>query len=173
MSLFASIFDSNESQLKKLRPYVEQINSLEQEMSGFSEEQVKQKTKEWKSNPQDLDELLPQAYALVREVAKRTLNMRHFDVQLMAGIALHQGKIAEQKTGEGKTLTATLPLYLNCLAGNGVHLVTPNDYLSRHGAGWMGPIYNYLGVSVGVVMEDRSFVFDPAYETREFQDDYA
>ncbi|KKU48359.1 MAG: Protein translocase subunit SecA, partial [candidate division WWE3 bacterium GW2011_GWA2_46_9] len=153
--------------------YVEQINSLEQEMSGFSEEQVKQKTKEWKSNPQDLDELLPQAYALVREVAKRTLNMRHFDVQLMAGIALHQGKIAEQKTGEGKTLTATLPLYLNCLAGNGVHLVTPNDYLSRHGAGWMGPIYNYLGVSVGVVMEDRSFVFDPAYETREVQDDYA
>jgi len=110
-----------------------------------------------------LDDLLPEAFAVVREVSKRTTKMRHFDVQLMAGIVLHQGRIAEQKTGEGKTLTATLPLYLNALGGEGCHLVTPNDYLSRHGAGWMGPIYHFLGISVGVIIHDQAFLYDPEH----------
>jgi len=116
---------------------------------------------------------LPEAFALAREAAKRTLGQRMYDVQLMSGITLHQGKIAEQRTGEGKTLTATLPLYLNSLTGRGVHLVTPNDYLSRHGAGWMGQVYEKLGISVGVVMQSRAFVYDSEFEGHEFDDSYA
>jgi len=117
-----------------------------------------------------LDELLPEAYAAVREAARRTLNMRHFDVQIIGGIVLHQGKVAEMKTGEGKTLVATLPLYLNSLTGRGVHLVTPNDYLSKFGVQWMGPIYHFMGVSVGVIQSAAadpnrgSFLYDPAYQ---------
>ena len=130
------------------------------------------KTEFSKKTSKDLDNVLPEVYALVREASKRSLKLRHYDVQLIAGIVLHQGKIAEQKTGEGKTLTATLPLTLNALLGEGVHLVTPNDYLSRHGAGWMGPVYDYLGLSVGVIMQERAFVFDSKYENSEFQDDY-
>ncbi|MBC7222924.1 MAG: preprotein translocase subunit SecA, partial [Anaerolineae bacterium] len=116
-----------------------------------------------------LDELLPEAYAVVREAARRTLNMRHFDVQIIGGIVLHQGKVAEMKTGEGKTLVATLPLYLNSLTGRGVHLVTPNDYLSKFGVQWMGPIYHFMGVSVGVIQSAAadpnrgSFLYDPDY----------
>ncbi len=182
MRVLSEIFDSNEKQLKRLKPVIERVNSFEKEMSNLSELRFKEKTREWKeglkglSNEKQkiyLDDILPQAYALVREAARRTVSMRHFDVQLAAGVVLHQGKIAEQKTGEGKTLTATLPLYLNSLTGRGVHLVTPNDYLSRHGAGWMGPIYDYLGVSVGVIMEDRSFIYDLSYASNEFQDEYA
>jgi len=180
--MFAGLLDTNEKQLRKLRPMVDQINGLEEETKKLSQEEIRKKTQYWKEKSRKLsdeeqekylNQILPEAYALVRESALRSLGQRHFDVQLMAGIILHQGKIAEQRTGEGKTLTATLPLYLNSLAGKGVSLVTPNDYLARHGAGWMGAVYNYLGISVGVIMQERAFVFDPAYNGTEFEDAYA
>ncbi len=180
--MFKFLFDSNEKQLNKIRPIVLKINSFEEEISKLTQEQMKAQTTKWQQELKTLDdeaqqnylnEILPKAFALVREAGKRTLNMRHFDVQLMAGVVLHEGKIAEQKTGEGKTLTATLPLYLNSLTGRGVHLITPNDYLSRHGAGWMGPVYDYLGLRVGVVMQERAFIYDPTYEGKEFGDTYA
>jgi len=182
MSILKKLFDSNEKQIAKLKPLLTEVNSYSGEFETLTDQELSQKTAVWKAELRKLDqedqerklnELLPQAFALVREVSSRTLKMRHFDVQILAGIALHQGKIAEQKTGEGKTLTATLPLYLNSLTGRGVHLVTPNDYLSRHGAGWMGSLYVGLGVNVGVVMQERAFVFDPAYENIEFEDAYA
>ncbi len=180
--MFKALFNPNEKQLNKLKPLVEKINSLEQEYSQLTDAQIIEKTNNWKQevikipekeHAKYLDDTLPYAYAIVREASKRALGMRHYDVQLMAGIVLHQGKIAEQKTGEGKTLTATLPLYLNALTQKGVHLVTPNDYLSRHGAGWMGSLYIKLGLSVGVIMDQRAFVYDPNYETQEFKDDYS
>ncbi|HOV97488.1 MAG TPA: preprotein translocase subunit SecA, partial [bacterium] len=180
--MFGSIFDTNEKQLKKIWPIVGNVNSFEESVKNLSREEMVEKTKKWKEELKNigdqeiekrLGEILPEAYALVRESSSRTLKMRHYDVQILAGIILHQGKIAEQKTGEGKTLTATLPLYLNSLTGRGVHLVTPNDYLSRHGAGWMGPIYDYLGVSVGVIVQDRAFVYDPSYQSTEFEDSYS
>jgi len=180
--MFGSIFDTNEKQLKKIWPIVGNVNSFEESVKNLSREEMVEKTKKWKEELKNigdqeiekrLGEILPEAYALVRESSSRTLKMRHYDVQILAGIILHQGKIAEQKTGEGKTLTATLPLYLNSLTGRGVHLVTPNDYLSRHGAGWMGPIYDYLGVSVGVIVQDRAFVYDPSYQNTEFEDSYS
>ena len=175
-------FDTNEKQLKKFTPLVEKINSLEEEIRKLPENDFKAKTLDWKKSlrnksaeeqEQFLNELLPEAFALVREAANRSIGMRPYDVELIAGIVLHQGKIAEQKTGEGKTLTATMPLYLNALTGKGCHLITPNDYLSRHGAGWMGPVYNYLGMSVGVIMQEKAFIYDPNYENITFQDDYA
>lgn len=180
--MFGKLFDSNEKQLKQLRPFVEEINSFESDFENLSPEQVKEKTKKWQDDlsglsiddqEKYLDKILPEAFALVKEAAKRMLKERAHDVQLMAGIVLHQGKIAEQKTGEGKTLTATLPSYLNSLTGRGVHVVTPNDYLSRHGAGWMGPVYDYLGVSVSVVMQQHAYEYDLKYEGSEFQDEYA
>jgi preprotein translocase subunit SecA len=180
--MFGSIFDTNEKQLKKIWPIVGNVNSFEESVKNLSREEMIEKTKKWKEELKNigdqeiekrLGEILPEAYALVRESSSRTLKMRHYDVQILAGIILHQGKIAEQKTGEGKTLTATLPLYLNSLTGRGVHLVTPNDYLSRHGAGWMGSIYDYLGVSVGVIVQDRAFVYDPSYQSTEFEDSYS
>ncbi|RJR27459.1 preprotein translocase subunit SecA [candidate division WWE3 bacterium] len=176
------LFDSNEKQIRVLKPVVDQINKLETEVQGLSREELVAKTNSWQNELKGmsldtqkkyLDEILPEAFSVVREAGKRVLNMRHFDVQLMAGMALHQGKISEQKTGEGKTLTATLPLYLNSLTGRGVHLVTPNDYLSRHGAGWMGPLYDYLGIKVGVIMEEKGFVYDSEYVSAEFEDSYA
>ncbi len=180
--MFKSLFDSNERQINKLHQIVDTINSYEPEMISLTDEAIVAKTRNWQEilkplsiEEQDkyLDKILPEAYALVREAGKRSLNMRHFDVQMMAGIVLHQGKIAEQKTGEGKTLTATLPLYLNSLTGRGVHLVTPNDYLSRHGAGWMGNLYEKLGLSVGVIMEEKGYIFDPKFESELFEDSYA
>ena len=180
--MFGGLFDSNEKQIKKLREIVARINSLEPEIKKLENSDFPKKTQQWKEELKKLSEedqknylekILPEAYALVREAGLRVMDMRHFDVQLIAGIALHRGKIAEQKTGEGKTLTATLPLYLNSLTGKGVHLVTPNDYLSRHGAGWMGPLYDFLGVSVGVIMQERAFVYDPQYHGSEFEDAYA
>jgi len=175
MSILSRIFgDANEKYLKKLQPVIEQINGLEKEFEGFSNEQLKEKTAELKNKiSQDknvrggtsniLDDVLPEAFALVREAAKRTLNQRHFDVQLMGGIILHQGKIAEMKTGEGKTLAATLPVYLNALEGKGVHVITVNDYLAKRDTIWMGQIYYALGLSVGCVVHDAAFVYDPGY----------
>ncbi|MCX5717974.1 MAG: preprotein translocase subunit SecA [Nitrospirae bacterium] len=145
----------NEREIKRLLPLVEQINSFEPQISSLSDSQLKDKTPEFKKRlelGETLDDILPEAFAVVREVSKRTLKMRHFDVQLLGGIILHEGKIAEMKTGEGKTLVATLPVYLNAIEGRGVHIVTVNDYLARRDARWMGPIYNFLGMSVGVIV---------------------
>jgi preprotein translocase subunit SecA len=147
----------NDRELKKLRPLVAEINALEPSIQPLSDEQLRGKTVEFKqrfSNGETLDDLLPEAFAVVREVGRRVLNMRHFDVQLIGGAVLHQGKIAEMKTGEGKTLVATLPAYLNALEGKGVHVVTVNDYLARRDSEWMGRIYRFLGMSVGVIQHD-------------------
>jgi len=145
----------NEREIKRLLPIVARINSLEPGISSLTDSQLKDKTPELKRRlelGETLDDILPEAFAVVREVSRRTLNMRHFDVQLLGGLALHEGKIAEMKTGEGKTLVATLAVYLNALEGRGIHIVTVNDYLARRDARWMGPIYNFLGMSVGVIV---------------------
>ncbi len=160
------IFDQQERTLKRYEQIVDLINSFEPNLKKLSDKQLQAKTSEFKerlANNEALESILPEAYAVVREAARRTLGMRHFDVQLMAGIAFHEGKVAEQKTGEGKTLSATLPLYLNSLTGKGAHLVTVNDYLSQVGAGWMGPLYTALGVSVGVITHDEAHVFDAEF----------
>jgi preprotein translocase subunit SecA len=152
--LFGSKTDRD---LKRLEPLVQAVNELEPKFRELSEEAIRLKTEEFRnriSNGETVDELLPEAFALVREASIRTLGMRHFDVQLIGGIVLHQGKIAEMKTGEGKTLAATLPVYLNALSGLGVHVVTVNDYLARRDSEWMGTIYKYLGLSVGVIVHD-------------------
>lgn len=145
----------NEREIKRLVPVVEKINSLEPQTVALTDGQLKDKTAEFKKRlelGETLDDILPEAFAVVREVSKRILKMRHFDVQLLGGLALHEGKISEMKTGEGKTLVATLPVYLNALEGKGVHIVTVNDYLARRDAQWMSPIYNFLGFSVGVIL---------------------
>ena len=145
----------NERELKRIWPIVEEINGMEPAVSLLTDSSLKDKTEEFRKRLESgeaLDDMLPEAFAVVREVSKRTLRMRHFDVQLIGGIVLHEGKIAEMKTGEGKTLVATLPVYLNALTGNGVHVVTVNDYLARRDAAWMAPIYSFLGLSVGVIL---------------------
>lgn len=150
---------NNERQLKKMHPLVEQINALEPSISSLSNEQLAHKTielKEQLAGGKTLDDILPEAFAVVREASSRTLGQRHFDVQLMGGIVLHQGKISEMKTGEGKTLTATLPLYLNALAGKGAHLITVNDYLARRDSEWMRPIYNFLGLEVACLQNSMN-----------------
>lgn len=148
------IFDPNEKELNKLKPILNKINELENIVSKLTDEELKQKTTEFKgriSKGENLDNILPEAFAVVREAAKRVLKMRHFDVQIIGGIVLHQGRIAEMKTGEGKTLVATLPAYLNTLSSKPVHIVTVNDYLAKRDASWMGPLYNFLNLSVGYV----------------------
>ena len=160
-----SLVDSNEKQLKKLHPLVERINPLEPQFEKLSAEELKAKTAEFKgrlAQGETLDALLPEAFAAVREAAKRTIGQRHFDEQLMGGIVLHQGIIAEMKTGEGKTLVATLALYLNSLTGQGCHLITVNDYLSKRDAHWMGSIYHALGVSVASIQHEASWLYDPS-----------
>ncbi len=145
----------HDREIKKLRPLVQKINDLEPSIAPLSDDELRAKTgafKERIERGESLDSLLPEAFAVVREAAKRTLNMRHYDVQLIGGIVLHQGKIAEMKTGEGKTLVATLPVYLNALTGKGVHVVTVNDYLAQRDAEWMGQVYRFLGMEVGVIV---------------------
>jgi preprotein translocase subunit SecA len=153
--LYNKIFGSHsEREVKKIQPIVQQINTLESRISALTNDQLQAKTAEFKqrfANEESLDSLLPEAFAVVRESGKRILNMRHFDVQLVGGFVLHQGKIAEMKTGEGKTLVATLPAYLNAIAGHGVHVVTVNDYLARRDSEWMGRLYKFLGLNVGVI----------------------
>lgn len=158
--------DPNKKLLKKYQPIVGQVNAFEPAISALSDEQLKAKTLEFKarlSNGDTLEQLLPEAFAVVREASKRVLKQRHFDVQLIGGAILNSGSIAEMRTGEGKTLVATLPAYLNGLTGKGVHVVTVNDYLSRRDAVWMGQIYNFLGLSTGVINHEASFVYDPAH----------
>ncbi len=155
-SFLTKVFGSkNERELKKVRPIIEQINALETDLRALSDDQLKGHTAKFKErlqNGEPLDDLLPEAFAVVREASRRTLNMRHFDVQLLGGIVLHQGKIAEMKTGEGKTLVATLPAYLNALTGKGVHIITVNDYLASRDTRWMGTIYTFLGLTVGTIV---------------------
>ena len=150
----------NDRKLKKLRPIVDMINDLEKEYEALSNSALKSKTTEFKKrvqNGEKLDDLLPEAFATVREAAKRTLGQRHYDVQLIGGITLHTGEIAEMRTGEGKTLVSTLAAYLNALSGNGVHIVTVNDYLASRDAEWMGQIYNFLGMTVGCINNHEAY----------------
>jgi len=165
---FKKVFGSqNEKYLKKIKPIVEKINSLEKDFKKIPNEKLKEKTLEFKQRlkkGQTLNDILPEAFGIVREAAKRTLGQRHFDVQVMGAIALHEGKIVEMKTGEGKTLTATMPLYLNALEEKGCHLVTVNDYLARRDTVWMGQIFHLLGISVGCLNHEQSFLYDPEYK---------
>src|SRR5881296_4740945 len=166
--LLNKIFGSkNEREIKRLQPLVAEIGAKELSVARLSDDALCAKTEEFKKRLADgatLDDLLADAFAVCREMAKRKLEMRHFDVQLIGGMVLHQGKISEMKTGEGKTLVATLALYLNALEGKGAHLVTVNDYLAKRDAQWMGPLYHHLGLSVGVIQHETSFLFDPTYD---------
>ena len=184
MGIFRKIFKSySEKEVKRVMPIVEQINGLEEEISKLTDEQLKNKTNEFKKQLEEgktLDDILPEAFAVVREASKRVLGMRHFDVQLIGGIILHQGRIAEMKTGEGKTLVATLPVYLNALTGEGVHVITVNDYLAKRDSEWMGKLYKFLGLSVGLVIagmepkqKQEAYACDITYGTNnEFGFDY-
>src|SRR5690242_11059478 len=174
---------SNERRIKSYRPRVDAINALEKELESLSDEALRARTDEFKRQLADgktLDDILVPAFATVREASKRTLLQRHFDVQLVGGMVLHEGRISEMKTGEGKTLVATLPVYLNALAGKGVHIVTVNDYLARRDAEWMGQIYGFLGMTVGVIvhgldddMRRQQYAADITYGTNnEFGFDY-
>ena len=182
--LTKKIFGSrNDRYLKSLLPEVARINALEPSMQALSDADFPARMAAWReevAGGRELDSLLPEVFALTREASKRVLNMRHFDVQLMGGMVLHQGKIAEMKTGEGKTLVATLPVALNALSGKGVHVVTVNDYLARRDAAWMGQLYTFLGLSVGVIVHGLSdaerqaaYASDVTYGTNnEFGFDY-
>jgi len=173
----------NERELKRLQPLVEQINALEAKMQPLADTALAAKTVEFRERLErgaTLDELLPEAFAVTREAGRRVLGMRHFDVQLLGGMVLHNGKIAEMKTGEGKTLVATLPVYLNALAGKGVHVITVNDYLASRDAEWMGRIYRFLGLNVGCIVHgltdaqrQAAYAADITYGTNnEFGFDY-
>ena len=184
MGIFNKIFKSySEKEVKRVMPIVEKINGLEEEISKLTDEELKNKTNIFKKQLEEgktLDDLLPEAFAVVREASKRVLGMRHFDVQLIGGIILHQGRIAEMKTGEGKTLVATLPVYLNALTGEGVHVITVNDYLAKRDSEWMGKLYKFLGLSVGLVIagmnpkeKQEAYACDITYGTNnEFGFDY-
>src|SRR6476660_5142925 len=174
---------SNEREVKKIQPLVQKINELESKVSSLTDERLQAKTAEFKQrfeSEESLEEILPDAFAVVREAGKRILNMRHFDVQLIGGVVLHQGRISEMKTGEGKTLVATLPAYLNAIGGKGVHVITVNDYLARRDSEWMGRLYKFLGLSVGVIQHGidegnrrESYYSDITYGTNnEFGFDY-
>src|SRR3954462_14375725 len=159
-----------ERELKRVQPFVEEINEIEPELRELTDEELRDKTTELRGDflaGEDLDSLLPEAFAVVREAARRTIGMRHYDVQLIGGAVLHSGKIAEMKTGEGKTLVATLAIYLNALTGKGAHLVTTNDYLARRDAQWMGKVYHALGMTVGIIQHDAAFIYDPTYQAEE------
>lgn len=178
MSIFSSflksINDSDKRYLKGAEKTTAEINGFEPRISVLSDEDLKAKTVEFKkrlNEGESLDELLPEAFAVVRETSKRVLGQRHFDVQLVGGLVLHQGKIAEMRTGEGKTLVATLPAYLNALSGQGVHIVTVNDYLARRDAVWMGQIYSFLGLTVGVLNNQTSYLYDPNHTEKDKERD--
>ncbi|HLP86365.1 MAG TPA: preprotein translocase subunit SecA, partial [Candidatus Paceibacterota bacterium] len=172
MNILSKIMGSESNRLiKKWNPLVNKTNAFEKEISKLSDEDFKARTEDLKArikNGTSLDELLPEAFAIVREVSLRVRNERHYDVQVVGGIALHKGNIAEMRTGEGKTAAATLPAYLNSLTGLGVHIVTVNDYLSRRDAVWMGPVFAMLGISVGVInSQNTSYIYDPSHQSKE------
>lgn len=166
LPLLNKLFDTNEREIKSLTAIVSEINGLEESIKRLKDGDFPKKTQELKERVlggESLDSVLPEAFALVREAARRTIGLRHYDVQLMAAIVLARGKIAEQKTGEGKTMSAVPALFLNSLTGKSVHLVTVNDYLARRDAGWMGPIFHFLGVSVASIISEQSFLYDPTF----------
>ncbi len=191
LKFFKSLFDENKRSLDSYQKIVEQINAFEPEIKKLSDTKLAQQTKKFQEiiekvraevTPGDvvamataeeniLDELLPEVFATVREVSRRVLGMRHYDVQLLAGIALHKKNITEQRTGEGKTLTVTAPLYLNALLGKGAHLITVNDYLSEIGVGWMGPVYHFLGMKAAVIVHDHARLYDPSVDSEERGDE--
>lgn len=159
--------------IKRLKKRVVEVNNLAEHYKAMKDSELKKQTavlKEKLENKKSLDNLLPDAFALVREASDRVLKMRHFDVQLIGGMVLHEGNVAELKTGEGKTLMATLPAYLNALSGDGVHIITVNDYLAQRDAGWNGPLYHFLGMSTGVIIADQSFIFDPKFDNTDHDD---
>lgn len=161
-----TILDPNRWEINKLQKFLESVNALEPDMEKLSDEALSLKTpyfRDFLKEGKPLDDILPEAFAVVRETARRTIGLRHYDVQVLGAIVLHQGRISEMKTGEGKTLVATMPIYLNALTGRGTHLVTVNDYLAKRDARWMGPIYHFLGLSVGVIQHDQAFIYDPDY----------
>lgn len=174
LGFLKKLFDYNEREVARIRGKVEEINKLEDKARVLKDSDFSRETKKLKeqiqSGQKTLDEILPWAFSLVREASRRMLNQRHFDVQLIAGIALHEGKIAEQKTGEGKTLSATTALYLNALEGKGSHLVTVNDYLARRDAGWMGTIYHFLGLTTSAIISEKSYLYDPDFADKEGTD---
>ncbi len=171
MSFLATLFgDPNKKIIEKLKPIVQRINALEEQLTSLSDEELRGKTtffRERLKNGEDLEALLPEGFAVCREASKRVLGQRHYDVQLMGGMMLHRGYIAEMRTGEGKTLTATLAVYLNALEGKGVHVVTVNDYLARRDAAWMGRVYHALGLTVGSIQHESAFLYDPDYRPEE------
>ena len=156
MSLLTKLFGSySEKELKRIKPLLDKTLSYEEEFKALSDESLKAKTEEFKNRIQTgetLDDILPEAFAALREASSRVLSMRHFPVQILGGIVLHQGRISEMRTGEGKTLVATLPAYLNALTGKGVHIVTVNDYLARRDSEWMGKLYRFMGLTVGLIV---------------------
>ncbi len=173
LGILGKWLDSNEREIGKLKPLVGEINNLEKKFSKLTDKQLKGKFAEFKllhERGKSLEDLLPEAFAVVRESAKRTLKLRHFDVQLIASITLHQGKIAEQKTGEGKTLSATPALFLNAIAGKGVHLVTVNDYLAMRDCGWMGPVFHALGATCATIVHEAAYIYDPKYKSTVHED---
>lgn len=174
LKYFKTLFDFNAREVDRLQKKVELVNALEDKARDLKAEAFPLETKKLQealaNNEQTIDEALPWAFALVREAARRTLGIRHYDVQVLGGIALHEGKIAEQKTGEGKTLTATLPLYLNSLMQKGAHLVTVNDYLARRDAGWMGVVFHFLGLKTAAIISDQSFIYDNEYVEKDSYD---
>src|SRR5437763_6360805 len=171
MSIFSRLLDPNAREVRHHLRLAAEVGELEPELKALSDDELRERASRLRERAGDgveLDDLLVESFALTREAAVRAIGLRHFDVQLVGGMVLHQGKIAEMKTGEGKTLVASLPLVLNALQGRGAHLVTVNDYLARRDAGWMGPLYHALGLSVGVIVGDPnqpngSFVYDPEH----------
>nr|MBI5455690.1 preprotein translocase subunit SecA [Candidatus Levybacteria bacterium] len=173
LKIFGKLFDSNEKEINRISPIIEKINSLEEKYKKLKETDFPKKTKEFRQRLEEgepLENLIPESFALVREASRRTTGLRHFDVQLIASIVLFEGKIAEQKTGEGKTLSATPALYLHALTGKNVHLVTVNDYLARRDAGWMGPIFDLLGLTVSSMISEESFIFDEKFKNKDVSD---
>src|SRR6187551_1960174 len=205
MRLFSRFVDSNDRELRRIQPHVDEINRLEPEFEALSDDQIRaqfaeirteilelavpdepsederhhpdlERRRELKRDRRKrenerldkaLDDALPEVFAMSREAMKRTMDMRLYDVQLVGGAVLHQGKIAEMRTGEGKTFLPTLAAILNSLTGRGVHVVTPNDYLARRDPQWMGPVFHFLGVSLGMITHDESFLFEPGYPTND------
>ena len=173
LQFFKKLLDFNLRQVSQYQKTVQKINSIEDEVRAYPDEKFAEKTNEFKTrlaNGESLHDILPEAFALVREAARRKLGERHYDVQLIAGLALHDGKISEQRTGEGKTLSATTALYLNALEGKGAHLVTVNDYLARRDAGWMGEVYDFLGLTTSAIIGDASYIYDRSHEHTDVQD---
>lgn len=165
--------DPQDQALRRMKKAVAKINKLEENYKKLTDKKLKDESSRLKERAQkeSLDSLLPEAFALAREASRRTTGQRHFDVQLIGAMVLHEGNVAEMKTGEGKTLMAVLAVYLNALSGKGVHVVTVNDYLAQRDAGWNGKIYEALGMSVGVIIPDQSFVYDPKYENKDHADE--